>query len=160
MNKLSTGVIHRCAKPVGIAQDYARYLTRSVSSTRGGEPVSRIARSRCLMVWAVLCVIGITPAHATKDVKQTTSIDSLKLYAHSRIINYQQFQCFNKLITAESHWNINAINGSHYGLGQMRNPKYRELDGYRQIDWSIRYCKSRHGSMCNAYRHWQKHGWH
>ena len=132
----------------------ARYLTEAVRSILAGEPLRRIARRRSLVLLAVLCVVGTTPA---KAVSQT---DLLKLYAHSRIINYKQFQCFNQLITKESNWRINAVNGSHYGLGQMRNPKYRELDGYRQIDWSIRYIKERYGSMCNAYRHWQKHGWH
>ena len=163
MRKLSTGFIHSCAKPVGIAQDYAPCLTSSISSNRGSEPVSRIARSRCLMIWGVLCVIGITPAYATKEVKQTTSIDSLKLYAHSRIINYKEFQCFNTLITKESNWRVEAINpnGNHFGLGQMRNTKYRNLDGYRMIDWSIRYIAHRYsGSSCKAFAHWQKHGWH
>ena len=162
MNKLSTGFIHRCVKPVGLAQDYAHYLTASIPSTRGSEPVSRIARSRCLMVLAVLCLVGTTPANATKDVNTTTSIDSLKLYAHSRIVNYKQFQCFNMLITRESNWRVEAINpnGKHFGLGQMNNPKYQNLDGYRMIDWSLRYIKARHGSSCNAYAHWQKHGWH
>ena len=162
MNKLSTGFIHRCAKPVGIAQDYAPYLTPSIPSTRGSEPVSRIARSRCLMVLAVLCLVGTTPANATKHDNQTTSIDSLKLYAHSRIVNYKQFQCFNMLITRESNWRVEAINpnGKHFGLGQMNNPKYQNLDGFRMIDWSLRYIKARHGSSCNAYAHWQKHGWH
>jgi len=84
VNKLSTGFIHRCAKPVGIAQNYARYLTASIPSTRGSEPVSRIARGRCLMVLAVLCLVGTTPANATKEVKP--SVDYLKLYAHSRIV--------------------------------------------------------------------------
>ena len=163
MNKLSTGVIHRCAKAVGIAQDYAPCLTSSISSNRGSEPVSRIARSRCLMIWGVLCVIGITPAYATEAVKQSTSIDSLKLYAHSRIINYKEFQCFNTLITKESNWRVEAINpnGNHFGLGQMRNTKYRNLDGYRMIDWSLRYINHRYsGSSCKAFAHWQKHGWH
>ena len=152
-----------CMKPVGIAQDYARYLTPSIPSTRGSEPVSRIARSRCLMVLAVLCVIGMTPANATKDVNTTTSIDFLKLYAHSRIVNYKEFQCFNKLITAESNWRVEAINpnGKHFGLGQMRNTKYQNLDGYRMIDWSLRYIQSRYaGSSCKAYAYWQKNGWH
>jgi len=129
-------------------------LTRRVASILAGEPLMRIARRRCLVLVGVLCVMGITPAKAVTDV------DYLKLYAHSRVINYQQFQCLNKLITAESHWNINAVNGSHYGLGQMKNKSYRNLDGYRQIDWSIRYIKHRYGSMCNAYRHWQKKGFH
>ena len=163
MNKLSTGVIHMLMKPVGIAQGYAPCLTSSISSNRGSEPVSRIARSRCLMIWGVLCVIGITPAYATEAVKQSTSIDSLKLYAHSRIINYKEFQCFNTLITKESNWRVNAINpnSNHFGLGQMRNTKYRNLDGYRMIDWSLRYINHRYsGSSCKAFAHWQKHGWH
>jgi hypothetical protein len=114
------------------------------------------------MVLAVLCLVGTTPAMATKDVNTTTSIDSLKLYAHSRIVNYKQFQCFNMLITKESNWRVEAINpnGKHFGLGQMNNPKYQNLDGFRMIDWSLRYIKARHGSSCNAWAHWQKHGWH
>ena len=163
MIKLSTGFIHRCVKPVGIAQDYARYLTALLPSTLVGEPVHRIARRRCLVVLAVLCVMGITPASATKDVKQA-SIDSLKLYAHSRIVNYKEFQCFNTLITKESNWRINAINpnGKHFGLGQMNNPKYQNLDGYRMIDWTLRYIQSRYkGQICDgALAHWRKHGWH
>ena len=154
MNKLSTGVIHRvCATPK-TTLNVASYLTASVRSILAGEPLMRIARRRSLVLLGVLCVVGTTPAEAVTD------IDNLKLYAHSRLINYEQFQCLNKLITKESNWRINAINGSHYGLGQMRNIKYRDLDGYRQIDWTIRYINGRYGSMCNAYRHWQKKGWH
>ena len=96
----------------------------------------------------------------TSEAQAYESKDSLKQYAHSRIVKYIEFKCFHELITKESNWNINAINGSHYGLGQMRNTKYRDLDGYRQIDWTIRYINGRYGSMCNAYRHWQKKGWH
>ena len=133
----------------------ASNLTKAVRSILAGEPLMRIARRRSLVLLAALCLVGTTPAEAVTD------IDNLKLYAHSRIINYKQFQCFNQLITKESNWRIDAINGSHYGLGQMRNPKYRELDGYRQIDWTLRYIKARYsGSSCNAYRHWQKKGWH
>ena len=154
MNKLSTGVIHRVLNTPKTTLNVARYLTKALRSILAGEPLMRIARRRSLVLLAVLCVVGTTPAEAV------TEIDNLKLYAHSRIINYQQFQCFNKLITAESSWRIDAKSGSHYGLGQMRNTKYRDLDGYRQIDWTIRYIKGRYGSMCNAYRHWQQKGWH
>lgn len=132
----------------------ASNLTKVVRSILAGEPLMRIARRRSLVLLGVLCVVGTTPAEAVTD------IDNLKLYAHSRIINYEQFQCLNKLITAESNWRINAVNGSHYGLGQMRNKSYRNLDGYRQIDWTIRYIKGRYGSMCNSWRFFQKHGWH
>ena len=156
MNKLSTGVIHRvCATPK-TTLNVASYLTKALRSILAGEPLMRIARRRSLVLLGVLCIVGTTPAEAV------TEIDNLKLYAHSRLINYEQFQCLNKLITAESSWRINAVNpnGKHFGLGQMRNTKYRDLDGYRQIDWTIRYINGRYGSMCNAYRHWQKKGWH
>ena len=86
--------------------------------------------------------------------------DALKLYAHSRIVNDSQYQCFYKLITKESNWRVNAKNGSHYGIGQMRNTKYRDLDGFTQVRWSIKYMKGRYGSMCNAWYFYLKKGYH
>jgi hypothetical protein len=162
MHKLSTAFIHKCAKPVGIAQNYARYLTALVRSRLADGTRHEVSRAQRMVLWAALCLVGTTSATAAQEVNQTTSIDSLKLYAHSRIVNYKQFQCFNKLITVESNWRVDAINpnGKHFGLGQMRNTKYQNLDGFRMIDWSLRYIKARHGSSCNAYAHWQKHGWH
>jgi hypothetical protein len=162
MTKLSTGFIHRCAKPVGIAQNYARYLTALVRSRLADEPKNEVARARCLVLLAALCLVDTTSASAAQNVNTTTSIDSLKLYAHSRIMNWQEMKCFDTLITKESNWRINAINGSHYGLGQMRNIKYRNLDGYRMIDWTLKYIDHRYqGKICNgALAHWKKHGWH
>lgn len=132
----------------------ASNLTGRVASQLAGEPLRRIARRRCWVLVGVLCVIGITPANGV------TQTDLLKLYAHSRIINDKQYQCFRSLITKESNWRVDAKNGSHYGLGQMRNENYKKLDGFSQVDWSIRYIKGRYGSMCNAWRFFQKHKWH
>jgi hypothetical protein len=162
MKYLSTTFIHRlCATP-NSALNLAMYLRGSVRSMLVGEPLWRIARKRCLVLLAVLCVVSTTPANATKAA--TTSIDSLKLYAHSRIINYKEFQCFNTLITKESNWRIEAINpnGNHFGLGQMRNTKYRNLDGFRMVDWTLKYIDHRYqGKICDgALAHWRKHGWH
>ena len=75
-------------------------------------------------------------------------------------MNYEQFNCFHSLITKESNWRIDARNGSHYGLGQMRNAKYGRLDGFSMVDWSIRYIKERYGSMCNAWRFFKANGYH
>ena len=86
--------------------------------------------------------------------------DAIKLYAHSQIVNDSQYQCFYKLITKESNWRVNAKNGSHYGLGQMRNVKYKNLDGFKQVDWILRYHKHRYGSPCNAWRFFLKNGYH
>jgi len=155
--KLSTGVIHRVWESPKTTLNVASYLTAPVRSILAGEPLMRIARMRSLVLLAVLCVVGTTPAEAVTD------IDNLKLYAHSRIISEIEYNCFNKLITKESNWRINAVNpnGKHFGLGQMRNPKYRNLDGYRQIDWSIKYIGHRYsGSSCKAFAHWKAKGWH
>ena len=86
--------------------------------------------------------------------------DAIKLYAHSQIVNDGQYQCFYKLITKESNWRVNAKNGSHYGIGQMRNIKYKNLDGFKQVDWSLRYQKHRYGSPCKAWQFWLKNGYH
>ena len=80
--------------------------------------------------------------------------DTLKLYAHSQILIDSQYQCFYKLITKESNWSVSAKNGSHYGLGQMRNVKYKTLDGYKQVDWTIAYIKNRYQTPCKA---WEFH---
>ena len=127
-------------------------LTRVVRSILAGEPLRRIARRRSLVLLAVLCVVGTTPAEA---VSQT---DLLKLYAHSRLVSMDQFKCFDALITKESNWRVEAKNGFHYGIGQMRNKTYRRLDGFNQVDWSIRYITKRYGSMCNAWRFHERVG--
>ena len=126
-----------------------------ILSTRAALAVS----SRRTIYWGVLCLAMLNQPIAEASQK----IDYLKLYAHSRIVSEIQYNCFNKLIIKESNWRIEAINpnGNHFGLGQMRNTKYRNLDGYRMIDWSLRYIDHRYnGSSCKAFAHWQKHGWH
>lgn len=109
---------------------------------------------------AIPMSILILTISTTVEANAVTQTDLLKLYAHSRIINDKQYQCFRSLITKESNWRVDAKNGSHYGLGQMRNENYKKLDGFSQVDWSIRYIKGRYGSMCNAWRYFQKHRWH
>jgi len=157
MKKLSTGFIHRLLNTPKNTLNVEMYLHHSVRSMLVGEPLWRIARKRCLVLLAALCVVSTTPANATKAA--TYSIDHLKLYAHSRLINYIEFQCLNKIITKESRWNYKAKNGSHYGLGQMKSQHYRDLDPYRQIDATIKYINHRYGSMCKAWAHHDK-GWY
>ena len=110
-----------------------------------------------LAISMMIFILIVSSIYQAKAVSQT---DLLKLYAHSRIINYTQFRCFDALITRESHWNVAAKNGLHYGLGQMANEKYKTLDGFSQVDWSLRYITKRYGSMCNAWRHFKAKGWH
>ncbi len=109
---------------------------------------------------AIPMSIIILTVSMTVEAKAATQTDLLKLYAHSRLVSMEQFKCFDLLIHKESSWRVNARNKSHYGLGQMKNAKYGRLDGFRQIDWSIRYIKGRYGSMCNGWRFFQKHNYH
>ena len=108
-----------------------------------------------LLITGFSATIGASPA-----VAASYSIDHLKLYAHSRILNYNEFQCFHKIITKESRWSYTARNGSHYGLGQMRSKHYRDLDPYRQIDATIVYVTKRYQTSCKAWTFHMKHGWY
>jgi hypothetical protein len=126
----------------------ATYLTSLIRSILAGERLKPIARMRSLVLLGVLCIVSTTPAEANSNT------DQYKLYTHSRVINYEQFICLSKIIYKESRWNPQAVNGSHYGLGQMRSKHYRNLDPYRQIDATIKYIKNRYGSMCKA---WEFH---
>ena len=108
-----------------------------------------------LLITSVFATIGASPAHSA-----TYSIDHLKLYAHSRLLDYKEFQCFNKIITKESRWSYLARNGSHYGLGQMRSKHYRDLDPFRQIDSTIRYVTIRYQTPCKAWTFHVKHGYY
>jgi hypothetical protein len=153
-------VIHRRSN-VALTSTYALSLDSRATlqlATRSPKGMAQAARL-VLMASLLLFPLGAT-ANAEGVTHKTNSIDHLKLYAHSRIINYEQFNCFDSLITRESHWNVKAKNGSHYGLGQMRNAKYRVLDGFTQVDWSIRYITKRYGSMCNGWRFFKAKGYH
>lgn len=110
---------------------------------------------RVYFISALLSITSIANANAANY-----SIDHLKLYAHSRLLDYKEFQCFNKIITKESRWSYSARNGSHYGLGQMRSTHYRDLDPFRQIDATIRYNHKRYLTQCNAWSFHLKHGYY
>ena len=56
-------------------------LTGQSLSKAHPEPLRRIARKRCLVLLAALCVVSTTPANATKAATQT---DYLKLYLHTK----------------------------------------------------------------------------
>lgn len=155
--KLSTRVINTLLNTPKSTLKLDAYLTSSIRSMLVGEPLMRIARKRCLVLLAALCIANATPANATKAAY---SIDHLKLYAHSRILDYKEFQCFNLIITKESRWSYLAKNGSHFGLGQMKSQHYRDLDPFRQIDASLRYISKRYQTPCKAWAFHQERNYY
>jgi len=120
--------------------------------------VADSSRVRSHLVGVLCLVLGCLAIQTNPAQAKTTATDYLKLYAHSRIINEEQYKCFSKIIFKESRWNPTAKNGSHYGLGQMRSKWYRNLDPYRQLDETLRYITKRYGSSCNAWRFHEKKG--
>ena len=149
---LSTGVDNGGNTPKTTLK-LARYLTRWIRYFR----LKRAADADCsqgrkyLMgrVYFIAALLSITSIHNANA--SSYSIDHLKLYAHSRLLDYQEFQCFNKIITKESRWSYTARNGNHYGLGQMKSKHYRDLDPFRQIDATIKYIKVRYQTPCKAW---------
>jgi hypothetical protein len=160
--KLSTGFIHSVSKAVGLAQDYARYLTRALLSLRmkraaeaGSSQERKIGLGAAIALTATLSITSIPEATA-----KNYSVDHLKLYAHSRILDYKEFQCFNRIITKESRWSYTARNGSHRGLGQMRSEHYGNLDPFRQIDATLKYITNRYGTSCKAWAFHQERNYY
>jgi len=146
----------KCARLIHIR---ATYLTRSLRCHRLKRAAVADSSQGRMHLTPLLCLIlGLLSIQAIPA--QATETDQYRLYAHSRIINYNQYICLSKIIHKESRWNPKAVNGSHYGLGQMRSKHYRNLDPYRQIDSTIKYVTIRYGSMCNAWRFHERHGFY
>ena len=130
--------------------DNSKHLTRLLPSSSASERLQPWSSLRRLAVVGVYCYF-IASLSLQMQPAQASEADTWKLYAHSRIINYQQFICLSKIINKESRWDVNAKNGSHYGLGQMRSKHYRDLDPFRQIDATIKYITNRYQTPCKAW---------
>ena len=128
-------------------------LTRTLASQLAGEPLRRIARRRCLVLVAVLCVIGITPAKAYDP-----NIEAYKLYSHIKLLDDKSYRCLVILWRMESQWNPKAKNSksSAYGIPQLL--KMKETNPYKQIDLGLKYIAKRYGNPCKALDHHKKVG--
>jgi len=102
----------------------------------------------------------------TKAQSHHNSVLNLKLYAYNKFKTWDQFSCYNYLIFRESRWDYKARNGSHYGLGQMRNPLVLKLTPRQQIVMHMKYVGHRYGyvndepNACRAAEHLDAKGWH
>ena len=141
-------------------QDASLYLKDNILKIKINKKIIKIKIKNNKNLLAIPMSILILTVSTTTEAKAVSETDLLKLYAHSRLVSMKQFNCLDQLITKESNWRVDARNGSHYGLGQMKNAKYGKLDAFNQIDWTIRYITKRYGSMCNAWRFFKANGYH
>jgi hypothetical protein len=115
--------------------------------------------ARCWLVGSALClanILGFEKAHSV-------SIDRPNHYrqwAFIQLNNLDEFHCLDELYYRESRWNPLARNGSHYGIPQGRSKYLATVDGYKQVEWGIKYINNRYGSMCKALHHFKTKGWH
>ena len=127
-------------------------------SRRKGEP-RRGWLARCTLVGIALFVAQIL----SLERAESSSFDRTNHYrqwAFIQLNNVDQFHCLDELNYKESRWNPKAKNGSHYGIPQGRSKWLSTVDGFKQIDWQLKYIKERYSNPCNALAHHKIKGWY
>jgi len=128
---------------------------RSILNRKAEPPTARLGRRR---VWATSLLIAFIFCFS-KDF--ALAANHYKQYAFIQLNHdFTEFYCLDELYHNESRWNPKARNGSHYGIPQGRSKWLATVNGYKQIDWGIKYNYARYGSMCAALQHWKDKGWH
>ena len=88
----------------------------------------------------------------------------LKVLANKQLTD-KQYNCHNEIVYRESRWNIDAVNGSHYGYYQIRSKSVQNkpYDYQFYIYWY--YVSKRYGldheipDYCAALHHLKTRGW-
>ncbi len=134
-----------------------RYKEHWLSKPKGEPRRGRFAR--CSLIVIALClanISGFEKAHSAPLDK----INHYRQWAFIQLNNLDHFYCLDELNYKESRWNPKAKNGSHYGIPQGRSKWLSTVDGYKQIDWQLKYIKKRYDNPCNALAHHKIKGWY
>jgi len=133
-------------------------MTRQSPLGAHPEPLRRIARGVLACIGILLCIMP--NAGGSKPIEYI----SYKEYAYYALgNNMREYKCLAILWGKESAWNPNARNGSHYGIPQGRSIYLSKVDGYKQIQWGLKYIQHHRiykGDTCRALDHWKAYGWH
>jgi hypothetical protein len=133
-------------------------LTAQSLSKAHREPLRGVARGVLVAIGIALCFMP--DAGGSKPVQYV----SYKEYALISLdYNFKEYKCLSILYGKESAWNPKAVNGSHYGIPQGRSEYLSKVDGYKQIQWGLKYIQHHRlyqGDVCKALDHWRAKGWH
>ena len=136
-------------------------LTRTLHSRQ--EPLKGSDRARKGVArWVAgvlvgsLCLLSVETSEA--------QLVPIKVLANKQLTD-KQYHCHNEIIYRESRFNIDAVNGSHYGYYQMRSEsmKNKPYDYQFYIYWY--YVSKRYGldneipDYCKALHHLKTRGW-
>jgi hypothetical protein len=133
-------------------------LNANSLSERKGEPRrGRLARFGLVIPLFIALNIGLLKDNSVASLDRT---NHYRQWAFIQLNDLDEFYCLDELYYKESRWNPKAKNGSHYGIPQGRSKYLQRVNGYKQVDWGIKYNKVRYGSMCKALEHYKIKGWH
>ena len=105
-------------------------------------------RKTLLILSVTALSLALPPASASKAWKDHPM--NYKLHAYNLLKDFDQFQCIVELYELESSWRPHAKNGSHHGIPQGRSKWLATVDGFRQVEWGVKYIKNRYGTPCRA----------
>jgi len=128
----------------------------SLSKRKGDLRSRKIARFGLVISLSVALNIGISK----DDSANALSTNTYRQWAFIQLNDIDEFYCLDELYYKESRWNPKAKNGSHYGIPQGKSKYLLKANGYKQVEWGIKYNEVRYGSQCNALKHFKIKGWH
>ena len=160
-----------------IMREVIHMIDRSSTLSASDAPLSAnasrfsglLASSLLLVIGAALCLLILSINSKTIDSSFALQLKhvSVKEYAAQKIQSKDQWVCLSQLYGKESAWNPNAVNGSHYGIPQLKNKLMIGLDQYSQVDYGLKYIQHRYGTdkhgytnACKALNHFKHWNWH
>jgi hypothetical protein len=136
---------------------HATLKKRSILNRKAESPTARLGRRR---VWATFMLIAFISCFLKDYSVALDKTNHYRQWAFIQLNDIDQFYCLDELNYKESRWNPKAKNGSHYGIPQGRSKYLSRVDGYKQIDWQLKYIKARYSNPCNALAHHKIKGWY
>lgn len=136
---------------------YGTLKKRSILNRKAEPPKARLGRRR---VWATSMLIAFSLCFSKDYSVAADRTNHYRQWAFIQLNNIDEFYCLDLLYYHESRWNPKAKNGSHYGIPQGRSKYLSKVNGYKQVEWGIKYNLNRYGSMCKALDHFKRKGWH
>jgi hypothetical protein len=128
----------------------------SLSERKGDLRSRKIARFGLV----ISLFIALNIAFLKDDSVAQDRTNHYRQWAFIQLNNLDQFYCLDELNYKESRWNPKAKNGSHYGIPQGKSKYLSRVDGYKQIDWQLKYIEKRYSNPCNALAHHKIKGWY
>jgi hypothetical protein len=136
-------------------------LTRTIHSRQ--EPLKGSDRARKGVARWVAGVLVGSLCLLSAETSEAQNMP-LKVLANKQLTD-KQYNCHNEIVYRESRWNIDAVNGSHYGYYQIRSKSVQNkpYDYQFYIYWY--YVSKRYGldyeipDYCKALHHLKTKGW-